>query len=163
MVRGAQRRAAYDAFARIPREAWAEYLAWYRRFLGIAVRYRTRLARIEPADGYFRLHLEREGGAGVETARKVILANGVAGNGGPYIPPVLSESLPRSLYAHTADAIDFAALRGKRVAVIGGAASAFDAAAVALEEGAASVNLFARRPSLAAVPISRVKGLSRRL
>ena len=42
-------RAAYDAFARIPREAWAEYLAWYRRFLGIAVRYRTRLARIEPA------------------------------------------------------------------------------------------------------------------
>ena len=88
----------------------------------------------------------------------MILANGVAGNGGPYIPPVLSESLPRSLYAHTADPIDFAALRGKRVAVIGGAASAFDAAAVALEEGAASVNLFARRPSLAAMPISRVKG-----
>src|SRR3954470_5368040 len=150
--------AAYDAFARIPREAWAEYLAWYRRFLGIAVRYRTRLARIEPADGHFRLHLVREDGAGVETGRKVILANGVAGNGGPYIPPVLSESLPRSLYAHTADPIDFAALRGKRVAVIGGAASAFDAAGVALEEGAASVNLFARRPSLAAVPISRVKG-----
>src|SRR5690242_14280859 len=128
--------AAYEAFARIPREAWAEYLAWYRRFLDIAVRYRTRLARIEPADGHFRLHFEGEGGAGVETARKVILANGVAGNGGPYIPPVLSENLPRSLYAHTADPIDFAALRGKRVAVIGGAASAFDAAAVALEEGA---------------------------
>ena len=52
--------AAYEAFARIPREAWAEYLAWYRRFLGIAVRYRTRLARIEPADGHFRLHLETE-------------------------------------------------------------------------------------------------------
>ena len=31
----------------------------------------------------------------VETARKVILANGVAGNGGPYVPPVLSEGLPR--------------------------------------------------------------------
>ena len=55
-------RAAYDAFARIPREAWAEYLAWYRRFLGIAVRYRTRLARIEPQrDGYFRLHLDAGG------------------------------------------------------------------------------------------------------
>ena len=49
------------------------------------------------------------------------------------------------LYAHTADAIDFAALRGKSVAVIGGAASAFDAAAVALEAGAAPVHLFARR------------------
>ena len=154
--------AAYEAFARAPREAWAEYLAWYRRFLGIEVRYGTRLARIEPTSGsnprHFRLHLEGEGGATVETARKVILANGVAGNGGPYIPPVLSERLPRALYAHTADAIDFAALRGKRVAVIGGAASAFDAAAVALEEGAASVDLFARRASLAAVPISRVKG-----
>src|SRR4051794_19548331 len=90
--------AAYEAFARIPREAWAEYLAWYRRFLGIAVRYCTRLARIEPAGGdncrHFRLHLEGEGGAAVETVRKVILANGVAGNGGPYIPPVL-ETLPR--------------------------------------------------------------------
>ena len=51
-------RAAYEAFARIPREAWAEYLAWYRRFLGIPVRYRARLARIEPAAGHFRLHLE---------------------------------------------------------------------------------------------------------
>jgi FAD-dependent urate hydroxylase len=155
--------AAYESFARAPREAWADYLAWYRRFLGIEVRYGTRLGRFEPADGHFRLHLETKGGAAVkgvtiETARKVILANGVAGNGGPYIPPVLSESLPRALYAHTADTIDFAALRGKRVAVIGGAASAFDAAGVALEEGAASVNLFARRASLAATPISRVKG-----
>src|SRR3954454_13013099 len=39
--------AAYEAFARAPREAWAEYLAWYRRFLGIPVRYGTRLAHIE--------------------------------------------------------------------------------------------------------------------
>jgi hypothetical protein len=42
-----------------------------------------------------------------------VLANGVAGNGGPYIPPVLSDKLPRRLYAHTADVIDFAALRGQ--------------------------------------------------
>src|SRR5688572_13030767 len=55
--------AAYAAFERIPRAAWAEYLAWYRRFLNIAVRYRTRLVRIEPASGHFRLHLEIDGGA----------------------------------------------------------------------------------------------------
>src|ERR1700720_2943902 len=117
-------RAAYAGFERIPRQAWAQYLAWYRRFLDIPVRYRTRLVRIEPAAGHFRLHLEREGPATVETARKIILANGVAGNGGPYVPPVLGEALPRHLYAHTADRIDFPALRGRRVAVIGGAASA---------------------------------------
>lgn len=151
-------RAAYAAFERVPREAWAEYLSWYRRFLDIPVRYRTRLVRIEPASGHFRLHLETAGAATVETARKVILANGVAGNGGPYIPPVISDALPPYLYAHTADRIDFAALRGRRIAVIGGAASAFDAAGVALESGAASVHLFARRASLAAIPISRVRG-----
>src|SRR6266849_9267391 len=151
-------RAAYAAFERIPRAAWAEYLCWYRHFLAIPVRYCTRLVHIEPAEGHFRLHLEGEAGAAVETARKIILANGVAGNGGPYVPPVLSEALPPHLYAHTADAIDFAELRGKRVAVVGGAASAFDAAAVALEAGAASVDLFARRASLASVPISRVRG-----
>jgi cation diffusion facilitator CzcD-associated flavoprotein CzcO len=151
-------RDSYAAMERIPRDAWAAYLAWYRAFLDIPVRYRTRLVRIEPAAGRFRLHLETEHGTSVETARKIILANGIAGNGGPYIPAVLMEKLPRRLYAHTADAIDFAALRGKRLAVLGGAASAFDAAAVALEAGAASVDLFARRASLASVPISRVRG-----
>ncbi|HEX3864683.1 MAG TPA: NAD(P)/FAD-dependent oxidoreductase [Stellaceae bacterium] len=150
--------AAYAAMVRIPRRDWAEYLRWYRHFLDIPVRYRTRLARIEPASGHFRLHLEAPEGATVETGRKIILANGVAGNGGPYIPAVLSDALPRRSYAHTADAIDFATLRGKRVAVLGGAASAFDAAGTALEAGAASVRLFARRAVLAATPISRVRG-----
>jgi len=149
---------AYAAFERIPREAWAEYLAWYRHFFGIVVRYRTRLRRIEPADGHFRLHLEADGAVRIETARKVILANGVGGNGGPYIPSALTEGLQPQLYAHTADKIDFAELRGKRVAVVGGAASAFDAAGVALEAGAASVDLFARRPLLASVPVARVRG-----
>src|SRR5262245_41589865 len=102
--------AAYAAMERIPREAWADYLSWYRRLVGIEIRYRTRLGRIEACDGYFRLHLEIDGSSKVETGRKLILANGVAGNGGAYIPPVLSNTLPKSLYAHTADEIDFAAL-----------------------------------------------------
>jgi cation diffusion facilitator CzcD-associated flavoprotein CzcO len=150
--------AAYAAMLRIPREDWAEYLRWYRDFLGISVRYRTRLVRIEPKGEHFRLHLIVAGAGTVETARKVILANGVAGNGGAYVPPAIAEGLPRQLYAHTADTIDFAALRGGRVAVVGGAASAFDAAGAALEAGAASVALFARRPQLAALPVARVRG-----
>jgi cation diffusion facilitator CzcD-associated flavoprotein CzcO len=43
------------------------------------------------------------------------------------------------------------------VAVIGGAASAFDAAATALEAGAADVHLFVRRAELPAVPVSRAR------
>lgn len=150
--------AAYAAIDRIPRTDWADYLNWYRRFLGVVIRYRTRLLRIEPATEHFRLHLDADGEARVETTRKVILCTGFTGNGGPYVPAVLSEVLPPTLYAHTEDAIDFAALRGRHVAVIGAAASAFDAAGVALEAGAASVELFARRDSIAAVPITRSRG-----
>ncbi len=42
--------------------------------------------------------------------------------------------------------------------MVGGAASAFDAAGVALEAGAASVDLFARRSTLASLPVARVRG-----
>jgi cation diffusion facilitator CzcD-associated flavoprotein CzcO len=150
--------AAYAAIDRIRRTDWADYLSWYRRFLGIAICYRTRLLRVEPGDGHFRLHLDVDGQAKIETTRKVVLCTGFTGNGGPYVPSVLSEALPATLYAHTEDAIDFAALRGKQVAVIGAAASAFDAAGVALEASAASVDLFARRPTIAAVPITRSRG-----
>jgi cation diffusion facilitator CzcD-associated flavoprotein CzcO len=150
-------REAYAAIDRIPRVTWAEYLSWYRHFLNIPVRYGVRLVRIEPADGFFRLHLTVNGVPQVETTRKIIFGNGVAGGGGAYVPPVLSEGVSPSLYAHTADAINFEALRGKTVAILGSAASAFDAAGVALETGAAAVHLFARRQTIASVPINRVR------
>ncbi len=149
--------ASYAAIDRIPRLQWAEYLSWFRRFLQIPIRYRTRLLRIEPAKDMFRLHLDIEGRPVVETTRKVVLATGFIGNGGPYMPPALA-ALPPNVVAHTQDEIDFAALRGKTVAVVGAAASAFDAAGVALENGAATVHLFARRPEIASVPITRVRG-----
>ncbi len=148
--------AAYDALDRIPRIDWAAYLDWYREHLGISVRYGTRLVRIVPTDRYFRVYLERGGKATIETTRKIILANGFAGNG-PYVPDVLSQNLPKELYAHTAEPIDFEALRGKSVAVLGSAASAFDAASVALENGAREVHLFARRKTLAALPVIRLR------
>jgi FAD-dependent urate hydroxylase len=148
--------AAYDALDRIPRIDWAAYLDWYREKLGISVRYGTRLVRIVPSAGHFRVYLEKDGRTTIETARKIILANGFAGNG-PYIPDVLSQKLPKDLYAHTAERIDFGALRDKSIAVLGSAASAFDAAAVALESGAREVHLFARRQTLAALPVIRVR------
>ncbi|MGY8707453.1 FAD-dependent oxidoreductase [Bradyrhizobium sp. 18BD] len=151
-------RAAYDAIDRIPRLDWAAYLDWYRKTLGIEVRYRTRLIRIEPVDGHLRLHLDIVGKIATETARKVILASGFPSNGGPFIPEVISQNLPKELYAHTLEAIDFAKLHDKSVAVIGSAASAFDAAAVALEAGAREVHLFARRDKLASEPVIRTRG-----
>jgi cation diffusion facilitator CzcD-associated flavoprotein CzcO len=68
---------------------------------------------------------------------------------------VIADRLPKTRYAHTAEAIDFAALAGKQVAVIGGGASAFDNAATALEAGAASVDMLIRRPALPQVNPNR--------
>ncbi|APG12994.1 monooxygenase [Bradyrhizobium japonicum] len=150
--------AAYEAIDRIARVDWAAYLDWYRKTLGIEVRYRAKLLRIEPAEDQLRLHLDVAGEARIETARKIILAGGFPSNGGPVVPDVLSRSLPKELYAHTLEPIDFERLCDKSVAVLGSAASAFDAAAVALEAGAREVHLFARRGRLASEPVIRARG-----
>ncbi|MGY4502155.1 cation diffusion facilitator CzcD-associated flavoprotein CzcO [Bradyrhizobium sp. GM24.11] len=71
---------------------------------------------------------------------------------------MVSRDLPKALYAHTSETIDFEGLRDKSVAVLGSAASAFDAAAVALETGVREVHLFARRDALASEPVIRTRG-----
>jgi cation diffusion facilitator CzcD-associated flavoprotein CzcO len=147
---------AYAAIDRIPRVVWADYLSWYKRFLNIAIRYQTRLLRIEPASGFFRLHLDVAGEPRIETTRKIVLGTGFTGNGGAYIPPEIT-ALSEDKRSHTQDAIDFGRLRGKTVAILGAAAAAFDAAGVALESGATEVHLFSRRASIASVPITRVR------
>src|SRR5262249_26316070 len=58
----------------------------------------------------------------------------------------------------SADAIDFSAMRGKRVAILGANASAFDNSAVALESGAAAVSMFCRRAFLPQVNKARWMG-----
>jgi len=153
---GRHGREAYAALDRIPRTAWADYLTWFRDFVGTTIRYSTELNRIEPEGDHFRLHLTVAGEARAETTRKIILGNGVTGGGGAFIPPVLRD-LPATHLAHTSNNIDFSALRGRVVAVIGAAASAFDAAGEALEHGAKEVHLFSRRAELAATAINKVR------
>lgn len=67
---------------------------------------------------------------------------------GSWIIPEPLRDVPASSIATVADNIDFEKLRGKRVAVIGAGASAFDNAATALEAGAAEVHLLCRRAQL---------------
>jgi cation diffusion facilitator CzcD-associated flavoprotein CzcO len=137
--------AAFDALDRIPRPAWADYVDWFREVTDTSVRYRTRLLEIEPQGDLLRLHLEQEGVRREETTRKLVLANGYAGAGGANLPGFL-RTLPGEFWDHTSSPIRFDALAGKVVGVIGAGASAFDAAAVALENGAAEVHMFNRRP-----------------
>src|SRR4029077_11070326 len=90
-------------------------------------------------------------GQRVLRARRVVLATGIDGSGEWRVPRAVADALPARLYAHTRDEIDFAALRGKRIAVLGAGASGFDNAATALELGAREVHLFFRRPQLVSV------------
>jgi cation diffusion facilitator CzcD-associated flavoprotein CzcO len=80
-------------------------------------------------------------------ARKIVLATGRGGLGGVKYPGFVG-NLPKTSYAHTCEAIDFHALQGKDVCVLGAGASACDAAAVALEGGARSVNMLSRREQM---------------
>jgi cation diffusion facilitator CzcD-associated flavoprotein CzcO len=73
-----------------------------------------------------------------------VFANGYAGAGGPNVPEFI-RALPAQLWTHTTGNIPFEAMAGKIVGVVGAGSSAFDAAAVALESGAAEVHLFSRR------------------
>jgi cation diffusion facilitator CzcD-associated flavoprotein CzcO len=64
---------------------------------------------------------------------------------------MVKDKLPAHRYAHTSEMIDYAALAGKRVAVLGGGASAFDNAQHALGLGADQVHVFIRRSELPTV------------
>ena len=136
---------AWRALGLIPREAWAEYLLFVRAAVGVPVRNGIDVVDLAPAGDLIAATTIDEGGrAEVLHARKILLATGQDGMGRWWLPDFV-EALPRHLRAHAADAIDFAALKGRRVAVLGAGASAFDNAAVALEHGAAEVSLHCRR------------------
>jgi len=127
------------------RQDWMAYLCWFREVLALPVRNDTRLVLIEPVDGIYRLHLADQAPL---LARKVVLATGIQGGGEWYVPPMIADSLPRSLYAHTAEMIDFDALQGKRIGILGGGASSFDNAQHALKAGVAEAHVFMRRKVL---------------
>ena len=131
---------------KIPRGAWMDYLRWYRRVLDLPVRNDARATQIEPLPGaMFRVTLA-DGDTLV--ARKVVLATGIQGGGEWNTPAFIKDKLPRHLYAHTSEPIDFEALKGKRIAILGGGASAFDNANYALTQGVAAAEVFIRRKDL---------------
>lgn len=136
--------AEWDALDKIPRVMWMEYLLWYRRALNIPVENNLSLDGVEPQDNLLRLTL---GDGSVQLTRKLIMATGRDGTGRPQIPAFM-DGVSRNCWAHSADDIDFTALKGKRVAVIGVGASAVDNAAEALEAGAAEVRHLIRREEM---------------
>jgi cation diffusion facilitator CzcD-associated flavoprotein CzcO len=150
--------ASWAAIDKIPRRDWMDYLRWYRRVLALPVRNGARVVRIEPLPDE-RLHRVHLAGGEALLARKVVLATGIQGGGEWHTPAMIVEKLPRARYAHTSEAIDFAALKGRRIAILGAGASSFDNAQHALAEGVAEAHVFVRRTALPTVnPIRFMEG-----
>jgi cation diffusion facilitator CzcD-associated flavoprotein CzcO len=139
--------AAWKKVHRIPRPQWMDYLRWYRRVIDVPVENDTALIDIGGDEKFVILTLRSTSGARKIAARRVVLANGRDALGGPYTPEMFRGLDPRFV-RHSVDDIDFDALRGKVVGVIGAGASAVDNAAEALEHGAARVAMMIRRPDM---------------
>ncbi|UYG00861.1 NAD(P)-binding domain-containing protein [Halomonas sp. GD1P12] len=139
---------AWEALDKIPRPTWMAYLSWYREVLALPVENGVNVEHVTPEGDLLRLELSGDGApAQTVLTRKLIMATGRDGTGGPKIPGFV-EGLPQKAWAHTADDVDFAALEGKRVIVVGVGASAVDNAAEALEHGASEVRFLIRRAQM---------------
>ncbi|AHV96761.1 FAD/NAD(P)-binding protein [Paenibacillus sabinae] len=150
----------WEEVVKIPRGDWMNYLRWYRQILGLPVINDVKLKLIEPAGGgVHRLHIEGAGAPAAHLlARKVVLATGIQGGGEWHVPPMIADKLPGHLYAHTSEMIDFESLKGKKIGILGGGASAFDNANFALSSGVAEAHVFVRREKLPTVnPIRQME------
>lgn len=143
---------AWSELDKIPRMQWMAYLRWYRQVLNLPVHNQHRVTDVWPqADHTVALRIEGPTGEVLQRrARRVVLATGRAGLGGPWVPSWV-HALPRSHWAHSADSddeLDYATLKGLRVGVVGAGASAMDSAATALEAGADRVHMLVRRADI---------------
>jgi len=155
--------AAWEALDKIPRLQWMDYLRWYRRVTEADVRNEHEVLAVHPrTNGLVEVDVRSPAGAATWWARRVVLATGRDGLGGPQIPPFMDGLPPAArgrLWAHSSDVFDYRTLAGKRVGVVGMGSSAMDSAGTALECGAASVDLIARRAAMPTVNKSKGSGV----
>lgn len=145
---------AWERLGLIPRETWQTYLLWVRETFGIQVRNDCEVTALDTDGSTATLRVRTGGGEEELRARAVVVATGTDGFGGPQLPAFVAD-LPRHRWLHSSEHLDATSLAGSRVAVLGGGASAFDNAAVALEAGAARVVQLVRRPTLPTVNAAR--------
>lgn len=121
---------------------WQDYLVWFQDVMSLPVRHGCEVKTVEPRASWVDVRLQS--GERVQ-ARRVVIATGRNGNGGANLPAFVSAELFPDRAAHTFEEIDFSTLAGRDVAIIGAGASAWDNAATALEAGAKTVTMYARR------------------
>ncbi|BCP56083.1 oxidoreductase [Kaistia sp. 32K] len=144
---------AWEQLGKWPRTVWMEYLVWFRKMVDLPIHNQTEVTGFKPEGDFIRVSTvsTKTGAQGSYLARRLVFATGVEGNG-DWRPANLNlDQLPEDRYSHTNFEFDVDALKGKRIAVLGAGASAFDTAASLLETGATQVHQFVRRRELAAI------------
>jgi FAD-dependent urate hydroxylase len=142
---------AWQAITWIPRRDWMRYLRWYRAIADLAIRNEVEVAGIAPAGKVLAVKTTAQTGGETVLARRVVIATGHDGGGVWAVPDLVSHALPPHAYTHSNVPIDFAALAGRRIGILGHGGSAFDAGLAALEAGAACADLCFRRARLPVV------------
>ena len=90
--------AGWEALGKIPRGQWMDYLGWYRRVMAVPVENGVAVSLLRPrADELVAVETE----AGEILARRVVLASGRDGMGGPFVPE-MARGIDRRFWAHTA-------------------------------------------------------------
>jgi cation diffusion facilitator CzcD-associated flavoprotein CzcO len=122
----------------MPLEMFRDYAEWFRQAnrLDVQALHVNRVCRV---DGQLEAHCDN--GETIR-ARNVVAAPGIA----PFtsVPAELSASVPDDRRSHTATLVDFRHLEGKRCLILGGRQSAFEWAALMIEDGVESVDLVFR-------------------
>lgn len=142
----------WQALDRIPTRMWHDYLQWYKQVLEISVQNQTEIQALQMESpehlkhpiAKLSLYSKQQPSLQTVYARHVVLATGMDGLGGPYLPPVAQQLSNINNWAHSSQAISFDSLHNKRVAIVGGGDSALDAAATALDAGASAVDIYLR-------------------
>lgn len=140
--------AAWEAFERVPRHDWMDYLRWLRATVGAPIENRVAAGALsDGGDGLVAVPLTGldDGVTRTVRARHVVLATGFDGAGRWQIPPHIEAAVPPAQRTHSNLPFDLGRGAGKRVGILGHGASAFDTAGALLAAGAASVDVCYRR------------------
>ncbi len=125
----------------VPIGVFLDHTDWFREQKGFDVD--ERLVDTLEADGAGAFAATMEDGTTI-TAEKVLAAPGIR----HFVAlPAWHEGVPEHRRAHTCDLVDFDALAGARVVVVGGRQSAYEWSALLCDHGAASVDVVHRHPA----------------
>lgn len=125
----------------VPLEVFTAYgMTFQRRF--VPQLEETEITSLKPVSGGFLL-MTADGAK--LTARKVVVAAGVTHFG--YVPPMFAASLPKESLTHSSAHQDAAAMRGRKIAIVGAGSSAIDLAAL-MHAAGVEVEVVARREAV---------------